>query len=180
MRLRRISWLPSMLFLILDVVYSSLASPRPLYPSLFSSAAQGWPESVTSASTKGSRNHVILRRHATFSPRSVHHLSNGWIGRVDKMASFLPGQVAASYLESFYTGVIDKVLHTWVNESPVTHFSISMDNISLDFISETRTIPWNFVLAFAQQMISQTRNGFIGKYGELYSHFNPTLFGTTI
>lgn len=105
--------------------------------------------------------------------RDLYELPNGWIGRVDKYLSLLPVQIAASVLESFYNVVIDNVTQKWIYMQPVNCFTITWENIELEFSSTTRTIPWSFVLAFAQRLVDVTRRGFVGKYNVYYIHL-PT------
>lgn len=95
------------------------------------------------------------------------------IGRVDKYLSLLPAQIAASVLESFYNVVIENVRQRLSQQQPVNSFTIRWENIELEFSSTTRTIPWNFILAFAQRLIESTRRGFIGRYDIYYVHL-PT------
>ncbi|KAF6239413.1 hypothetical protein HO173_002675 [Letharia columbiana] len=106
--------------------------------------------------------------------RDLYELPNGWIGRVDKYLSLLPVQIAASVLESFYNVVIDNVRQKWIQQQqPVNSFTITWANIELEFSSATRTIPWNFVLAFAERLAHLTQRGFVGKYCIYYIHL-PT------
>ena len=63
------------------------------------------------------------------------------VGRVDKYLSLLPVQIAAPILESFYNVVIDTVRQKWIEQQPVNSFTITWENIELEFSSATRTIP---------------------------------------
>ena len=63
------------------------------------------------------------------------------VGRTEKVISLLPVEVAASVLENFYNVVIDSVRQKWIKQQPVNSFTITWQNIDLEFYSATRTIP---------------------------------------
>ena len=63
------------------------------------------------------------------------------VGRTERFHSLLPVEVAASVLESFYNVVIDSVRQKWIQQQPVNSFTITWQNIELEFYSATRTIP---------------------------------------
>ena len=63
------------------------------------------------------------------------------VGRTEELHSLLPVEVAASVLENFYNAVIDCVRQNWIQQQPVNSFTITWQNIELEFYSATRKIP---------------------------------------
>ena len=63
------------------------------------------------------------------------------VGRTEEYLSLLPVEVAASVLEDFYNVVIDSVRQEWIQQQPANSFTITWQNIELEFYSATRTIP---------------------------------------
>ena len=63
------------------------------------------------------------------------------VGRTEKFLSLLPVEVAASVLEIFYNVVIDSVRQKWIQQQPVNSFTITWQNIELEFYSATGKIP---------------------------------------
>ena len=63
------------------------------------------------------------------------------VGRTEEFRSLLPAEVAASVLEDFYNVIIDSVRQNWMQQQPVNSFTITWQNIELEFYSATRTIP---------------------------------------
>ena len=74
-----------------------------------------------------------------FSLRDAHPKLEQ-VGRIDKFLSLLPVQIAASFLENFYNVVIDSVRQKWIQQQPVNHFTITWQNVELEFYSATGTI----------------------------------------
>ena len=96
--------------------------------------------------------------------RVTFELPNGWIGRVDKYLSLIPIQVACQHLQEFYWEVQNRVMERWISQPPVNEFTIRWGEIQLHFSSPTGPIPWRFILAFLQQMVTETHLGFAGNY----------------
>ena len=151
--------LPTFVLLLIGIAPQSLASLTRSSTKLSSHSRLGFaPSSLTPNALQ----------HAPLGPRAnsdaLYELPSGWVGRIQKQLSFLPVQVAAGYLTIFYYDVVVQVTSEWADLPPVNHFTIGWENIHLEFFSATRTIPWGFVIAFAQKMLGETRRGFTGKY----------------
>ena len=96
--------------------------------------------------------------------RAIYELPNGWIGRFDRYLTLIPVQMASQYLQQFYDQVQGRVLEKWISQPPVNQFTISWNEIQLNFFSPTSPIPWSFVMAFLRKMALETHLGFTGKY----------------
>ena len=151
-------WVPILMIFLCNTETSSFASPTKKGSSIPLQLKPGVP-------LFSQKNQNV--RITSLQPRasdSVHELPNGWIGRIQKHLLFLPVQAAASILTNFYNRVAHQITAQWIDQPPVNHFIIGWENVQLEFYSVTRTIPWNFILAFAQKMIAETQRGFTGKY----------------
>ena len=104
------------------------------------------------------------RIHSEVLKRTTFELPNGWVGRVDKYLSLIPIQVASQYLQEFYGQVQDRVMEKWISQPPVNEFTIGWGHVQLHLSSPTGTIPWNFILAYLQKMVTETRLGFAGNF----------------
>lgn len=145
--------------LLIDLTHLGLATPTKILAKQNISLERAFAFSVP---TNTVSQCVSVRPRASFD--SLHEHPSGWVGRVQKQLSFLPVQIAAGYLTTFYNNVVVQVTSEWVNKPPVNHFTIGWENIQLEFFSATRTVPWNFVIAFAEKMLGETQLGFTGKY----------------
>lgn len=152
---------PIFILLLISVTPSSLASPT---RDLAKQDEHSKALFAFSSPTHNTLQHISVRPRANFD--SLYELPSGWVGRVQQQMSFLPVQVAAGYLTTFYNNVVVQVRSEWVSKTPVNHFTIGWENIQLDFFSATRTIPWNFVIAFAQKMLGETQLGYVSDISE--------------
>jgi len=157
-----LSWvlcLPKFVLLLVGIAPRGLASLTRSSTKLSSHSRPGF---TSSSLTPNAFQHVPLDPRTNFD--ALYELPSGWVGRIQKQLSFLPVQVAAGYLTTFYYNVVVQVTSKWADLPPVNHFTIGWENIRLEFFSASRTIPWNFVIAFAQKMLGETQRGFTGKY----------------
>ena len=97
------------------------------------------------------------------------NLGNGWASYIQTWDSFLPTQLAASVLTQFYSLIVDKAITTSFGE-PTLFRAFEWDNIRLEFSSDVRDIPWDFVATFAARMADITQRGFTGQFNALYIH----------
>lgn len=159
MRPPRLFCLSILILLRISIAPQSLATPTGSSTKLSRRSDPGF---VSTSPGQNALQHAPLRPRANFD--SIYELPSGWVGRIQRQLSFLPVQVAAGYLTTFYYNVVTQVMSKWVDQPPVNHFTIGWENVQLDFYSATRTIPWDFVIAFAEKMLRETQRGFTGKY----------------
>ena len=105
-----------------------------------------------------------LRPELPKDKRALYELPNGWIGRFDKYLALIPVQMANQCLQEFYHRVQIRVMDQWISKPPANHFAIDWEGIQIDFFSPTRTVPWDFIIAFLQKMVVDTALGFTGTY----------------
>ena len=96
-------------------------------------------------------------------------LGSGWAGYIQTWDSFIPRQIAASVLTQFYAMILDKAVTTSLDE-PTLFRAFEWDNIRLEFSSDVRKIPWEFVAVFATKMAAVTQRGFTGQFNAVYVH----------
>lgn len=101
----------------------------------------------------------------------IANVGNGWAAYHETWETFIPAQAAASVLTTFYSSIVDKVLgsSTGLGE-PGLFQAFELDNIRLEFSSDARKIPWDFIAAFAARMAARTQRGFTGQYNTVYVH----------
>ena len=97
------------------------------------------------------------------------NLGGGWSSYIQTWDSFIPVQLAASVLTQFYSMILDKAVTTGIDE-PTLFRAFEWDNIRLEFSSDARKIPWDFVATFAAKMAALTQLGFTGQFNAVYVH----------
>ena len=118
-------------------------------------------------------NNILLPTDADINIQKraewLANLGGGWAGYIQTWDSFIPRQVAASVLTQFYAMILDKAVNTSLDE-PTLFRAFEWDNIRLEFSSDVRKIPWDFVAAFAAKMAAVTQRGFTGQFNAVYVH----------
>ena len=118
-------------------------------------------------------NNILPPRNAGISLQVraewLSNLGNGWASYIQTWNSFLPTELAASTLTHFYSLVVDEASTTGPGE-PTLFRAFEWENIRLEFSSDARNVPWDFVATFAAHMAALTQRGFTGQYEALYVH----------
>lgn len=108
-------------------------------------------------------------------PRRYHqhyaHLPLGWNLYYTTWTQILPSAALIQHLDTVYSTIIYNVVQLWNRDPQRSRLVIDVGYLEMEFLSETRAIPWEFVTAFAQQARAQLiRNGFCAFYAVLLSH----------
>ena len=107
-------------------------------------------------------------------PRRYHqhyaHLPLGWNLYYTTWTQILPSSALIQHLDTVYSTILNAV-QTWNRNPQRFHLVIDVGFLEMEFLSETRAIPWEFVAAFVQQARARLlRNGFCAFYAVLLSH----------
>ena len=90
----------------------------------------------------------------------------------------MPGHVAARAVTEFYLTVLAKALFEQSLGKPeLSNIFYRQGPFTLAFVADTmeKSIPWNFVAAFAHEMVSWTNRGYLGTYDNGYWNEEGTL-----
>ena len=108
-------------------------------------------------------------------PRRYHqhyaHLPLGWNLYYTTWTQILPSSALIQHLDIVYSFIGYNAVQLWSHNPQKSHLVINVGFLQMEFLSETRTIPWEFVAAFVGEARAQLiRNGFCAFYAVLLSH----------
>lgn len=159
--------LPFFLLLILVTIHSLLGK---VSTTQTSSARQRIPPEINSPATTLTTTiqpAIYIRRF----DGHYAHLPLGWNLYYTTWTQILPSLTLIQHLDTAYTTIILNALRVWSRDAQRPRVVIDIGYIQMEFLSETRTIPWEFVAAFAQQARAQmVKTGFCGFYAVMLSH----------
>ena len=140
-----------------------ISNATPIYHVQIAHHTLETPDRVISPTTANNR---LLKRGEW-----IANLGNGWAAYYETWESFLPAQLAASVLTSFYSSILDQAQSSTASLSdPGLFQAFEWDNIRLEFSSDARRISWEFIATFVARMAARTQRGFTGQFNAVYVH----------
>ena len=116
----------------------------------------------------------------TLVPNSGIRIENDWLllRASATTAVITPNSIVAQALQQLYLTVSAKAIHEWHLQNPeLEHIFYTFGPFTLIFVPDAwgKTVPWDFIAGFCQEMVGWTDRGFLGTYDRRYWNLAGTL-----
>jgi len=146
---------------------SHISAPASILPTKAASNGQppepGLPEFIQAQQNKLDPRGGLAFQHA-------FDIGNGWNMYYSSWpAAILPVQPAAWALVNLYMSIVLQAKAAWKRGPPQHSYTMSFGKILIVMVCPQKPIPWQFVVNFAEKLLSITEGGWTGVYSVMLS-----------